>query len=176
MRIGMILHGDAGYPEDIRVTKEAGALVKAGFEVHVLCQRQSEQVAYERLKSGVHVHRVDIKQSVYKTSTVVTKLHAFSRNLKIQRPRSEWRNAIGRFIDDAQIDVLHCHDLPALPVACDAARSSSTPIVADLHENWPGFTITDIGQLPVWKQVLRRRLYRQWKLLEERYLPQCSRE
>ena len=171
----MILHGDAGFPEDIRVTKEASALVKAGFEVHLLCQCQLGQKAYEILASGIHVHRVKIKRNEAATSTAQRKLQALVRNLKIDRPRNDWRQAIQQFVNEARIDVLHCHDLPALPVACEVARGCSVPIVADLHENWPGFTITGIDQLPAWKQVLQRRLYRQWKQLERKFLPQCSR-
>jgi glycosyltransferase involved in cell wall biosynthesis len=102
-------------------------------------------------------------------------VQALVRNLKIDRPRDDWRQALKQFVADARIDVLHCHDLPALPVACEVAAQCSIPIVADLHENWPGFTITDIEQLPGWKQVLRRRLYRQWKKLEKTFLPQCDR-
>lgn len=175
MRIGMILHGNSGYPEDIRVTKESNALVQAGFEVHVLCQRQPDQIAYEILASGVHVHRVKIKQKDVVTSSAHRKVKTLIRNLAIDRPRNDWRPAIKQFVEEVRIDVLHCHDLPALPVTCEVAHECSVPIVADLHENWPGFTITDIDQLPVWKQLLRRRLYRQWKQMEKKFLPQCSR-
>jgi glycosyltransferase involved in cell wall biosynthesis len=175
MRIGMILHGDSGYPEDIRVTKESSALVQAGFEVHVLCQRQPDQIAYEVLASGVHVHRVKIERKDVVTSSARRKVQTLIRNLAIDRPRNDWRPAIKQFVKEARIDVLHCHDLPALPVACDVAHECSVPIVADLHENWPGFTITGIEELPVWKQLLRRRLYRHWKQLEKKFLPQCSR-
>jgi glycosyltransferase involved in cell wall biosynthesis len=175
MRIGMILHGAAGYPEDIRVTKESSALIQAGFEVHLLCQCQPGQVSYEVLDSGIHVHRVKIERNETGTFPAHRKVQALVRNLKIDRPRDDWRQAIKQFVSDARIDVLHCHDLPALPVACEVAHDCSVPIVADLHENWPGFTITDIDQLPAWKRVLRRRLYRQWKQLEKTFLPQCSR-
>jgi glycosyltransferase involved in cell wall biosynthesis len=175
MRIGMILHSSAGYPEDIRVTKEAESLVEAGFEVHLLCQCQPGQAAYEKLSSEVHVHRKEITRRTPESTGTRQRIRSFSRNLTIDRPRNEWRNAIRRFVQDARIDVLHCHDLPALPVACEVARDCSVPIVADLHENWPGFTITDLHQLPAWKQVLRRRLYRQWKRLEQKFLPQCHR-
>jgi len=171
----MILHGNGGYPEDIRVTKESNALVQAGFEVHVLCQRQPDQIAYEILTSGVHVHRVNIERKDAVTSSAQRKVKTLIRNLAIDRPRDDWRPAITQFVEEVRIDVLHCHDLPALPVACEVARDCSVPIVADLHENWPGFTITDIDQLPGWKRVLRRRLYRQWKQLEKKFLPQCSR-
>ena len=175
MRIGMILHSNAGYPEDIRVTKEAMSLVEAGFEVHLLCQSKPGQTAYEKLSSGVHVHREEITLRTPESTGAKQRMRSFVRNLAIDRPRHEWRNAISRFVHDAGIDVLHCHDLPALPVACEVARDCAVPIVADLHENWPGFTITGLHQLPVWKQVLRRRLYGQWKRLEQKFLPQCNR-
>ena len=171
----MILHSEAGYPDDIRVTKEIGALVNAGYEVHLLCQCRTGQKSYEKLGSGVHVHRVYLEHANSPADSISGKLHTLVKNIRIQRPRDEWRDSITRFTQDAQIDVLHCHDLPALPVACEVARVHSIPIVADLHENWPGFTITDIHQLPTWKKVLRRRLYRQWKMLEREFLPQCSR-
>jgi glycosyltransferase involved in cell wall biosynthesis len=175
MRIGMILHGDAGYPDDIRVTKESAALVKAGFEVHLLCQIRPDQAVCEELDSGIHVHRVDVRRTSSGSSFNLPKLKTLSRNLRIDRPRGEWRTAITQFVKSAEVDVLHCHDLPALPVACEVAEELAIPIIADLHENWPGFTITDLHQLPVWKRILRRRLYRQWKRLEQQCLPQCNR-
>jgi len=171
----MILHSTAGYPDDIRVTKEAASLVEAGFEVHLLCQSQPAQPPYEKLPSEVHVHREEITSRIPESTGTRQRIRSFSRNLTIDRPRSEWRDAIRRFVQEARINILHCHDLPALPVACEVARNCSVPIVADLHENWPGFTITDLHQLPAWKRLLRRRLYHQWKRLEQKFLPQCDR-
>ena len=47
MNIGMIL--DKKFPPDIRVEKEARALDKGGFDVHLLCAREEGQPAYVTL-------------------------------------------------------------------------------------------------------------------------------
>ena len=45
---------NAPYPADIRVKKEADALIAAGFEVHLLCLRKKGQQSDDRFE-GIHV-------------------------------------------------------------------------------------------------------------------------
>ena len=67
MKIGMLL--DRIFPPDIRVEKEARALLKAGHEVHLLCVKTSDlpdEDVYEEIK----LHR----REFYHKSSLIRKL------------------------------------------------------------------------------------------------------
>jgi ribonuclease III len=55
---------NAPYPADIRVKKESDALLKAGFEIHLLCLRKKNQ-AYSEQFEGIHLHRIDAGKNNY---------------------------------------------------------------------------------------------------------------
>ena len=56
MKIVMFLN--ASFPSDIRVEKEASALLESDFEVHLVCARKiGEQLS--EVVDGIHVHRID---------------------------------------------------------------------------------------------------------------------
>jgi glycosyltransferase involved in cell wall biosynthesis len=64
-RVGMLFHGY--YPTDVRVRREAEALVSAGYEVHVICLRRTEAAkrssqAREETINGVYVHRLPLER------------------------------------------------------------------------------------------------------------------
>ncbi|MDD5681616.1 MAG: hypothetical protein PHI59_10315, partial [Candidatus Omnitrophica bacterium] len=62
-RIGMILDIDKQFPPDIRVEKEARALIRAGFDVSILVRRiQPAHPAREKLDYGLDVIRADIQR------------------------------------------------------------------------------------------------------------------
>jgi hypothetical protein len=52
----MILN--APYPADMRVKKETDALLKAGFNIFLLCLRKKDQ-AYEENYNGINITRID---------------------------------------------------------------------------------------------------------------------
>ena len=54
--IGMLL--DGFYPSDIRVQKEARALIDAGFKVALLCKRRKDEAYYESFE-GIELMRID---------------------------------------------------------------------------------------------------------------------
>ena len=54
--IGMLL--DGFYPSDIRVQKEARALIDAGFKVALLCKRRKDEPYYESFE-GIELMRID---------------------------------------------------------------------------------------------------------------------
>jgi len=48
-----------------------------------------------------------------------------------------WERAIENFLTSFSVDVLHVHDLPLLGTALLVGKRHRTPVVADLHENYP---------------------------------------
>lgn len=175
MRIGMVLINDGGFPSDIRVSKEARALSQAGIDVHLLCKKQIGQDNYEFAENSIHVHRAQIQDPSGQSRLRKWWRQKVSRFISLQVPGEQWENTIDNFFKEVRPNVLHCHDLPALSLCVRVGERYGLPIVADLHENWPGFTITDIDQLPWLKRVLRKRLYFKWQALEKRLLFACHR-
>jgi len=130
MRIGMILDGPNGFPPDVRVEKEAKALVAAGHQVFILCPTGGRPPGAEFLEQlGVTVVRVALLSS--KGAYV---LNAW-RSLTLFDER--WLCLIQDFVSNYSIETLHVHDLPLVPVAIQAARRWEIPVIADLHENMP---------------------------------------
>lgn len=127
-RIGMIL--DAFYPEDIRITKEATALIEQGFEVFLLCkQRRPDQLLEEKVK-GIQVRRIKMGTHLYTTTfwqtlAAATWIHPL------------YKKALPAFIKDYQLEVLHVHDLPLANTIIRQAKIYQLKVVLDLHENYP---------------------------------------
>jgi glycosyltransferase involved in cell wall biosynthesis len=128
MKIGMVL--ESFYPEDIRVTKEATALVQSGFEVYLLCERRESEKEYE-LIDGLHVIRVDIPSRNSLKGFFYRAYNAFFFRHQI------WIDKIRNFIKEYSIDVIHVHDLPLYNSAYIVAKELNKKIVVDLHENYP---------------------------------------
>jgi len=127
MNIGMILDGK--FPPDIRVEKEARALVKGGFDVHLLCSREEGQPAYETL-NDLKVHRGPNVSGLLKRKIDFWFTHLTFINLF-------WKNYIRRFVIENNIDVIHIHDLLISNTVFRSIRDFNIPIVIDLHENYP---------------------------------------
>jgi len=126
MRIGMIL--DKEFPFDTRVENEALSLLKAGYQVHLLCftfNGNSEKIVYK----GIITHRLHVaKQFQKKFRNIVTDIPIYS---------IYWQNKIRDFIRENGIDVLHLHDLPLASTIENTKSKFNTVIVLDLHENYP---------------------------------------
>ena len=128
MRIGMVL--DRPFPPDDRVEKEARSLIKAGFEVHLLCFRFGNEPEHEAYK-GIKVQRVFMPQWLFKKLSALILLLPFYNGF--------WRKRIIKFINWQKIDALHIHDLPLVGVALKIKEKFGIPLIADMHENYPLF-------------------------------------
>jgi glycosyltransferase involved in cell wall biosynthesis len=158
MRIGMIL--DKPFPPDVRVEKEAPALLRAGFEVGLLSGKsQSAPQAHHVCEDGLHLFRTDVPSFSLFGFSRKPKPKPIAKGLlrwKGYRVRSwshvlgwegyhfwrtgvsgDWARAIARFIGDFGPDILHVHDLVLVPTALRVGQTLGLPVVADLHENWP---------------------------------------
>jgi len=126
LRIGMVL--DNRFPPDERVEKEAVSLIRAGFEVLLLCFSFGADPPKEVYKS-IQMRRVYMPHWLYK------KLSALVLTLPFYRWFWYWK--MKRFVKQEAIDCLHIHDLPLCGVGLKIRRKYKTPIIADMHENYP---------------------------------------
>ncbi len=116
-------------PPDIRVEKEAGTLISEGHKVFLLLERGPGQPLRDTIH-GIELFRgVEMGKSREKWHR-----YTFSFTYK----DTLWRKAIDDFVTANSIDVLHIHDLPLVGEAVEIARKHSIPVVADMHENYPG--------------------------------------
>jgi glycosyltransferase involved in cell wall biosynthesis len=116
-------------PHDIRVEKEAGTLLAEGHEVHLLLEGGPDQPD-EEVWEGIRMFRG------VRMRPAREKLHRYTFNFSF-RDRL-WRRAINDFVLSRKIDVLHVHDLPLVGEAVRVGKAEGIPVVADLHENFPG--------------------------------------
>lgn len=129
----MVLQGD--FPPDIRVEKEARTLIAAGHEVHLVCRNKKMQETGATVE-GLKVHRLPL----------FTK-HARFNNL-VSTPlffNPVWFARLRKIVKQYQIQVIHVHDLPLVPLGLFVAKLHKIPIIYDMHENYP-------AALEVWRQ------------------------
>lgn len=128
MNIGMLLN--APYPSDIRVKKEAGALIAGGHRVFLLCLRKHGQ-AVDEMVDGIHVHRIDAGKNNYG-------LAFWDMVMSISFRHPIFERALGHCTRTQKLDVLHVHDLPLAGSALHfSGKKSRIPVIVDLHENYP---------------------------------------
>lgn len=161
MNIGMVLGGP--FP-DIRVSKEAGSLIKAGNKVHLICIQNPNQPLNE-IMEGIHITRVGGMSKFFQLGIwdIINSI-AFIHPLFLK--------ALKNFIEENQIQILHVHDLPLAKTAFVWGRKYKIPVIVDLHENYP-------EAIKVWFEWKKNPLvrlknkiffsYRRW-FLYERYV------
>jgi glycosyltransferase involved in cell wall biosynthesis len=151
----MLLMGGT-YPPDIRVEKEARTLVDAGHEVFLLTSDKDGRPAQESLPP------LDVRRYAHRGSRVRSKAEA-AITLTTWRNLG-WKRAIDEFVRAEGIDALHVHDLPAVKASVEVARAHGTPVVFDMHENYPA--AVDFWQRSAAARLAqtpdRYRTYEQW--------------
>lgn len=152
----MILRSD--FPPDIRVEKEARSLIKAGYEVYLLCS-YSENHPFEEMRDKIFIRRAltpDKRFFLRKINSLIFVTKFYHRR---------WAKEIEKLILDKKIGVLHIHDLPLVKTTLIVGEKYNIPVVADLHENYPA--AVGVYKIPFWK-----RLYfdnqRRWKKNEKK--------
>lgn len=167
-RIGMVLDVSRGFPPDIRVEKEARALIKTGFDVFLLARKaDAGQLLRERLDYGIEVVRCELPKFKFYLHPVET----FTSIYKV------WLAAIEDFVSSFSPDVLHAHDFAIVPTVLRVAKRHNLPVVADLHENLPAAFAAWRAQTGIIQKTADRiaRNYYLWRWHERRALPQCDR-
>ena len=122
---------DAAYPNDIRVEKEASALIGAGFEVTLFCARRIGEAIHEDV-GGLNVVRMSIPSANDQFNKkgwhdIFGAIDFFFRD--VFREAKKWSEGL-------TIDAVHVHDLPLAKTALKLARELNVPCILDLHENY----------------------------------------
>nr|WP_241429822.1 glycosyltransferase family 4 protein [Haloferax larsenii] len=131
MRICMLL--DAAYPTDIRVAKEARALVDDGHTVFILSRAVDDRPQREEVDGSVVVRRQLANSEVNRgIGGVVRGLVDLVTDV-----RRVWVDEAGSLVELEGIDVIHVHDLPLANTGLAIGDEYDIPVVLDLHENWP---------------------------------------
>ncbi len=120
---------NAPYPADIRVKKETEALIKAGFEIHLLCLRKQGQEAVQTVE-GIKVHRIDAGKNNYQ-------LAFWDVIMSMQFVHPVFKSAIKKLHSTEKFDCVHIHDLPLVGTALSLRAESGFKVIADMHENYP---------------------------------------
>ena len=127
MTIGMLLN--APYPADVRIRKEAAALLSAGHSVYLLCLRRKGENSVEQLE-GIHITRLDAGKSNFGLAFWDAVMATTFEHPVFKRKLPVW-------ISQHRIEVLHVHDLPLAGTALSLKKKSGIPVIADFHENYP---------------------------------------
>ncbi|MDJ0840992.1 MAG: glycosyltransferase family 4 protein [Acidobacteriota bacterium] len=126
MNICMVLAGQ-DFPPDIRVEKEAVALLSGGHEVTVVCDSRKRPPGEDNWED-VRIIRLPMSTPHYKMQALIT-LISFAHPF--------WARNLDKVLAREDFDVLHVHDLPMAGPALALGRKHKLPVVMDLHENWP---------------------------------------
>jgi hypothetical protein len=127
MHVCMLLGGS--YPSDIRVWKEATALLAGGHDVTLLCRGETEP--RRETVGGMGVIRLRRADPIDRAGGLASGLCNLATGIYPQ-----WVRAIDRGLR-AGVDALRVHDLPLVRTALVATAGRGVPVVADLHENYP---------------------------------------
>ena len=155
MRIAMIL--DDPFPPDLRVEREAQALLSQGHEVHLLNfnARAKEDCVFDH--DGIKVTQVALGKLWYKLSAQAYTLPFYHMKL---------RGHLRAFLSSG-FDAVHIHDLKVARAVFDALPVGVRSVL-DLHENRPEI----MKEYPHLKRGLGRWLIspKVWKRFETRYI------
>jgi len=137
MRIGMLL--ETTFPSHQRVEKEMRSLTAAGHEVHLMAYGAPGAAQREHLPGIGTVHRCEFPGWLRRFRLLYVGHTLYAHY---------WARRIRAFVRACAPDVLHAHDLPLAEAALRGAPG--LPLVADFHENWPGFIDWVFQGYPRW--------------------------
>ena len=120
---------NASYPADIRVKKEAKALLSAGYELHLLCLRRNDEEYYQEFE-GIKISRIDAGKNNYHLAFWDMIMSLFFVHPKFLATSK-------KIIRQKNIDVVHVHDLPLAGTALNLKKKFGVKILVDFHENYP---------------------------------------
>lgn len=157
------------FPPDIRVEKEARALLSAGHKIYLLSLGKKGMPAVENI-NGINVIRIFPPENFLNRVWRFLWFNLFFDNLL-------WKRSLEDTIKQYKIEAIHVHDLPMVKTATPVAKKFDIPIIADLHENYPeGLRAWRKEKIP-WKSKilnLASPIWR-WKRLERSVLKHVDR-
>jgi glycosyltransferase involved in cell wall biosynthesis len=109
------------YRPDPRVFREARALARHGFRIHLIAWDRDSGRRHQIDENGVDVVRVGPRCPYRSVRSVMLRLPRY------------WFNALreSRAMD---FDIVHCHDFDTLPLGIILSRLRSRPVLYDAHE------------------------------------------
>jgi len=110
------------FPPDIRVEKEAKALLEAGFDLSLVCADRNDIDNW----NGMKIYKVLIPKDL---------LSKAKRFLFVIHP--DFYKYLYYLFEKEYFDVIHVHDLKLVPTALKIKEKYGCKVVADLHENYP---------------------------------------
>jgi glycosyltransferase involved in cell wall biosynthesis len=164
MKILMILIS-FDFPPDIRVEKEARALLAAGHHVTVVCENRKASAPRERWHE-INIIRLPPQPVWWR------QLNTASLFITLRNPL--WERHIARIVAQEQPDAIHVHDLPFVGPGLRIAQKFGLPLVADLHENYPAYLK---ARRPTTQNYLEWLSFdpERFARYERQVLPQCNR-
>ncbi len=160
MKILMTL--ETPFPPDTRVENEIETLLKAGYEVHLICNK-NHSIAAKHHKA-LKIHYLTPNKLIRKSSVGALKIPIYFMY---------WKKKLRRVLKQHSFDVVHVHDLPLIKPVSQLRNKFSFKIVLDLHENWPAL----LNVTPYTKTLAGQLLcsIKQWEDYEKKYLPVADR-
>lgn len=128
MNICMVLM-DRYFPPDIRVEKEARALLSAGHKI-ILLSLGREGASLVEDVHGIQVIRILLPKNILSRLSRFIPFSLFFVD-------SFWKTIFEDIVKHYKIDMFHVHDLPIVKTAQIVAKKYGISIIADLHENYP---------------------------------------
>ena len=110
------------FPPDIRVEKEARALLNAGFNLSLVCADGKQVDNW----NGMKIYKVPIKKDIFLN---------LKRLVSIIHP--DFYRYLEELFQKEYFDIVHVHDLRLVPTALKIKEKYGCKVVADLHENYP---------------------------------------
>lgn len=164
METCMVL-ANSDFPPDIRVEKEARALISAGHRIFLLCSGTENRPA-RSCWNGMEIIRIAPLRCF-----PIRKLNAFIYVLTLRD--LQWKKAIHKLLQTHRIDAFHVHDLPMVGTVLAFARRRGIPVIADLHENYPALARSAFARR---KPRLAERFVwpNRWERLERRWAKGCA--
>lgn len=164
MKILMILIS-YDFPTDIRVEKEARALLAAGHQITLVCENRKQRPAREQW-NGIDIIRLPPQPRWWRQLNTGLLFFTYHNPL--------WERQISAIVAQEKPDAIHVHDLPFVGPALRLARRHRLPLVADLHENYPDHCRT---RQPTLRNPVERQMFdpERFDRYERQVVPQCDR-
>ena len=125
-RICALLQSD--FPPDVRFSREASALISAGYEVHVLCNNKSAR-NQEEVFENIAVHRL---------KNISGKDHGLAK--AVNTPifcNPVWIYKLWRLYRKHRFQVIHVVNLPLALLGILFGKMKRIPVIYDLYETYP---------------------------------------
>ena len=126
MRILMLVRGE--YETDIRIRREAEALVSKGNSVHIICKHRDGNPTSESI-NGVDVTRIRINNRISQIVSEGIYGLTWCHPIVFKECHS--------ILQENKFDIIYFHDIHYAKIAVRLSNIHNLKVVADLHEMYP---------------------------------------